>query len=452
MGRAFGLLFVAVGCGGGQLLAGDQDGDDGTAEDGSVDVESRDDGTDAAPDAGAEDGAVAEDGDVDDVPVSRCPEVLAGEGPVRFTVRWRHREPWAWASPGSAGVGVVAGVVFAAQPSSPWVAGSEPFDVRLDAETGEPLASDRRRAVTGARVVVVRSMVDQFEIAAFPPGIGDRPGDPYGVFVQPDGRTGGGWGYAAEPYGYEIVLPSAARIVAGPEGGANGTIEGQAIGGAWGVDGGDLWLGDGLFPLYRGPALAGDAFAAYSLTSAGRRYLWTVDDQLVLTSGGYSEIRRVPLDWGAAYVPASPSRPGATDSDFLIAGRCLALVLGVGMRTEKRRVTDLAMVTAHHLDAYDFLVDWPEPRDLVGDAGLFALAWVAQRLPEDPSKYSCLYATPLDEDGAPTGPAVRVDDAPTPSDEAPVEHVRVVLGDGSFFVLWRREPDMWLARVDHAEP
>ena len=447
------MLLVVLGCGGGPNLEGDQDGGDGRADEGSPDGEDGfgEDGRvpEAGDDGGPADGDAGDDDGSTDVPLSSCPAELPGEGPVRFSVRWRHVEPWAWASPGSAGVGVIGGVLFATQPSSPWVAGSEPFDVWLDAETGAPMPWERRRAVTGARVVVVRTVADDhFDVAAFSPGVGDVPADPHGVFVQPDGAEGGGWGYSAEYMGYEIVLPAVGRIVGGPEG-TNGTIAGQAIGGTWGVDAGDLW-GD-LFPLYRGPEPAGDAFGAFVRTSAGERYLWTVDDQLVLTTAGFSEIRRVPLGWNAAYVPACASRPGVIDSDFLIAGRSLGLDYGIGMLVERRRATDLTAVSSHHLADYDYLVDRPEPRDLVGDAGVFALAWVAQRVPDAPG-FACLYAMPLDEDGAPAGPALRIDDAPVPVDEAPVEHVRVIVGEGSFFVLWRRAPDMWLARVDHAEP
>jgi hypothetical protein len=228
-----------------------------------------------------------------------------------------------------------------------------------------------------------------------------------------------------------------------------GVIEGEAAGSMWGVDAGDLY--GNLFPLYRGPALPGNAYGAVSPAAAADRCLWTVNDELVLTDGDFVELRRVALNWSAVHVPASPSRPDLADSDFLIAGRSNDATEVVGMRVERRRGTDLEVVSRHYLDAYDALVESPEPRGLVGHAGVFALVWVAQRFPGEPTSFACLYATPLDEDGAPSGPAVRIDDAPAPLDVSSVEHVRVIARDGSFFVLWQRQPDMWLARVDHAE-
>ncbi len=453
MRPTIGMLLLALGCGGGSNFEGDQDGRDGgdAGDDGGAGDGSPDGGDDSVEDGRVPDAADGAGPDADgavDAPLSGCPAELPGEGPVRFSVRWRHVEPWAWASPGSAGVGVIDGVVFAVQPSSPWVDGSEPFDVWLDAATGEPLPFERRRTVTGARAVAVRTVDDDhFDVAAFAPGVGDTPADPFGAFALPEGTSGGGWSYSAEMYGYGIVLPSAAHLVGGPES-TSGTIDGRATSREWGVDAGDLW--GGTFPLYRGPELAGDAFGAFSGTSSGERHLWTVNSQLVLTAAGLSEILRVPLPWGAAYVPASPSRPGVPDSDFLIAGRSDYMMERMGLRVEKRRATDLALLSQHFLDEYDSFVERPEARELAGDAGVFALAWVGQRLPDE-SGFACLWATPLDEDGAPTGPAARIDDAPVPLEEAPVEHVRVILRDGSFFVLWRRAPDMWLARVDHAD-
>ena len=135
---------AAAGCGGDTILASS----DGTADAASDETPHGD-----APVDGPEiegDGGFDDDGR-DDVggPLS-CPGTLPGEGPVHLAVRWRHVVPWAWASPGTAGFGVVDGVILAVQPSSPWVSGSEPFDVWVDAETGEALPYLPGRVLPGA--------------------------------------------------------------------------------------------------------------------------------------------------------------------------------------------------------------------------------------------------------------------------------------------------------------
>jgi hypothetical protein len=202
--------------------------------------------------------------------------------------------------------------------------------------------------------------------------------------------------------------------------------------------------------LYRGAELAGDPFVAVGRTDAAQRWLWTVADELVLTDDAGVELRRAPLGWGAAYVPAAAARGDLVGSDFLIAGRGPATASGTVMRVERRGLEDLSLVSAHELAAYESRVDRPEPRDLAGDNGTLALAWVAGRRAGDEARSLCLYLTPLDEDGAPAGSAVRLDEGPLPVDGMPVENVRVIVREGSFFVLWQRQPDMWLARVDHA--
>jgi hypothetical protein len=449
MQRAIGLLLVAVGCVGGQHLVGDQDGTDGAVEGDSADAESGDEGTEGTLDARVEDGTIIEDG-ADAAPASRCPEVLAGEGPVRLAVRWRQVAPWAWASPGSAAFGVLGAVLLAVQPSSPWIVGSEPFNVWLDAETGELLPYERDRAVEGSRAMVMRDDGVQFDVGAFPPGYGTVASDLEGAVWEPDGRSlGCCWSRGAESLGLEILLADSARLVVG-DGGPAGTVEGEAVGGGWGVDAGSLWDGP-LFPLYRGTELPGDPFVALGRTSAAVRRLWTAGDELVLTDEGGVELRRVRLGWGAAYVPVSVSRDDVAGSDFLVAGRNSSAPSGAVMRVERRGMEDLAVISAHEFGAYEALVDRPEPRDMAGKGGMLALAWVAERLAGDDSRSLCLYLTPLDEDGALAGPAVRLDEGPVPADGVAVENVRLIVREGSFFVLWQRQPDMWLARVDHAE-
>ncbi|MBI5501313.1 MAG: hypothetical protein HY907_13795 [Deltaproteobacteria bacterium] len=402
----------------------------------------------------ASDDATAVDGEADFAPSTVCPELLDAEGPVRLVVRWRHMEPWAWASPGSAGFEVIDGVLMAAQPSSPWVAGSEPFNVWVDAETGEALPYERDRAVAGASVVAVRSDGGEFEVIGFLPGFGDVPADPQGSSWDPTGRMSGAWGWGVEATGLGIVSAERLRWATSRSAGTRGfgVIEGLALDGTWGVDGGSVGYRGAVVALYRGPDLPGEAFVAWSRTAAGERWLWTVADQLILTDESFAELRRIPLEWDAAFVPAAVVHPDAVGSDFLIAGRSLSFSAGIGMRVERRNPEDLSVLSAHHLESYEGLVEQPEPRDLAGDvAGNLALAWGAQRRASDSSRALCLYLTPLDEDGAPAGPAVRIDEGPVDVDGTPVENVRLIARDGSFFVLWQRQPDMWLARVDHAE-
>ena len=176
-----------------------------------------------------------------------------------------------------------------------------------------------------------------------------------------------------------------------------------------------------------------------------------MNDELVLTDDTGAELRRATLGWGAAYVPASEAAPGLTGSDWLIAGRSVSTSTGVGMRVERRSLEGLSVVSEHPLSSYEAAVDRPEPRALEVGPGVAVLALVSQRRTSDDSASLCVYLTPLDEDGASSGPAVRVDEGPVSVDGPAVDNVLVLAREGAFFVLWQRAPDMWLARVDHAE-
>ena len=212
--------------------------------------------------------------------------------------------------------------------------------------------------------------------------------------------------------GLQIVLPEAARATRTRSAAAGGpvVVEGAAVGGVWGVDGGPLLGRDGMFGLYRGPELPGDAYLAVGGTADRERWLWTVNDELVLTDDTGAELRRATLGWGAAYVPASEAAPGLTGSDWLIAGRSVSTSTGVGMRVERRSLEGLSVVSEHPLSSYEAAVDRPEPRAMEVGPGVAVLAWVSQRRTSDDSASLCVYLTPLDEDGASSACGARTRD------------------------------------------
>ena len=465
----------ALGCSGGRELAGEEDARDGVVHegahpgDGDVDDPITGDaipGTDGDDDAAAEgdsDAVAADDADADadadaPPPLPGCPDTLAGDGPVALVVRWRHQEPWGWASPGSGGVAVRNGVVVAAQPSSPWVEGSEPWGVWLDAETGTPMPYERDRLLRGMRAVDATVHGDEMEFAGVLPPCGDTPADLEGVRALSDGTVDPSWGASGAGIGLSIAEASSLRIVATNPDDPHSTehlllLHGRTADGGWRIEGMSESMAASI-DLHDAAEDDGEGFVAvglyqeYWIPRSDVRILWTTPRALHLTNGLVETVASMALDAPSRFVPVAAIVPTARGSDYLLARRSDDLAAGVGLWIERRRADDLAVVSSHDLRAYETAVDRPEPRELQGRDDAFALAWVAGRRAPDDRESLCLYATPLDTSGAMAGPAVRVDDAALDTVVPPVEHVRMFADHGAYYLLWRREPDLWLARVD----
>ena len=119
------------------------------------------------------------------------------------------------------------------------------------------------------------------------------------------------------------------------------------------------------------------------------------------------------------------------------------------MWIEARNNMDLGFHSGAYLDHLESLVRRPEPRALERVGEQLVLAWAAQRsLGGGEPVASCLYLTPLDASGEPNGGTLRVDPGIGEAHLPGIEHVRLVVGPDGIFLLWRQDPELWVARVD----
>jgi hypothetical protein len=461
MERAVALLGLGwiglLGCAEGLHLADDEQGDATPAEDGEPlrdDAGRLDDGTsldDAAPPG--------------DVPVAPegCPALLPGAGDVELVLAWRREIPGVWSDPGSAGLAVARDTVAVGVPTGSSTAlPPQPFHF-FTAEGAEPLPGPSGGeyddwfawcwSVAGTRVGDLAHFVG-LRWAGGVPVVEAATFDPL------DGTAGGaGWLFTEHGPGLRSVLDLRsvpASFSPGTALQAFNVVRGEQLSGGALTFG---WL-EGE-PGMAGWDLAHDSTPSSSAWAAPGGWLdFEIRDDLEVAYTTSTELRlrtlvgrdlvAIPLRSPSTFTPLVAVAPAAGGSDFLVAGRSDDPAAGRGMWTERRAAGSLALLASANLGDLDERIARPEPRDLAGEASRFALAWVSpgRAGPDAPS--ACLYLTPLDDDGAPIGAALRIDDA-TAAASTPVEHVRLTWYEGAAYLLWRRAPDLWIARVDLAE-
>jgi hypothetical protein len=415
------------------------------------------DAHDAADEGWADDAGPDADADTDDggeVVVAECPATLPTEGPVRLTLRWRRSTAGIWTAPGSAGFGVVGGVVLAAVPGG-LGSGHGPALLRSTADSGAPLVDGPEdvAALPGSTAVGAVSLPPAEVLfvgtALLPPH--DRGDFLYAVPVDSSGHgistcelESISWPWTVTDVRAAAMPSPDSRLLVAR------TAEGTFPDGGWGVDRGDSWCsaGDwaGSGPLRRDPTDSGEAFAAIGRERIAWTYPEGMDSLNVEEGLGF-----VTVLWRAR----TPSAPLAVvinadgTSDFVVAGRCDDPIVGVQLWTERRSGFDLSPVANADLAMLEPLVDRPEPQALEGDGRSLVLAWVARRDVAGSPVPACLYATPLDDLGRSAGPSVRVDDAGR-AIGAGIDHVRMVVDGAAVYVLWKHDSDVWVARFDAA--
>jgi hypothetical protein len=421
--------------------AGGHDDADGDAE------------ADLPAEAEAEAGADADaDGDGDaDVLVEECPASLPTDGPVRLNLRWRRLAATDWTDDGSAALGEASNVILAAfpRPSSPT---GEPRLVRLAADSGEPLldgpplipeyAFGTALALDGQQLVGAVDMSEPTmdlnllfarlessgtisgEVVTRPIVLDGVPvidlrarTDASWIYLTTKGYNGAGWVLDATTFPHSMRFAETRRLY-------EGSGESGAAFVAW-DDGDD---GDGV----------ADTVA------------WTDPDGVELFTADGTSLAAWTLPTRSPFlaVAAGPA-PGPSSRPYVFAGRSDDASVGIRMWIEVRRSSDLAFVSGTYLEHLESLVRRPEPRALARVGEQLVLAWAAERTfgGSEPVA-SCLYLTPLAASGAPAGGTMRVDPGVADAHLPGIEHVRLVVGPDGIYLLWRQDPELWVARVD----
>ena len=391
-------------------------------------------------------------GDADaDVVVEECPASLPTDGPVRLNLRWRRLAATDWTDPGSAALTVSSSVVLAAfpRPASP---GGEPRLVRLSADSGEPLldgpplileyASATALALDGQLFVGVVAMPDG------PPNLGLRR-----ARLESSGTISG------EVATRGIVL-SGATVVVDLRARADASWLYVATrgsrGAAWmlnavtlphSMSAEDAWL------LYEDPSEPGAAFVAWEEGDEGDgvadTVAWTQPDGVEVRTATGTNLAAWTLPARSKFVPIAAVPVGEDNEPYMFAGRSDDAAVGIRMWIEVRRAFDLAFVSGTYLEHLESLVRRPEPRALERVGSQLLLAWAAERsLGGGEAVASCLYLTPLDASGAPAGGTMRIDPGTAEAHLPGIEHVRLVVGPDGIYLLWRQDPELWVARVD----
>jgi hypothetical protein len=446
-----------LGCEGGLRLADDEHGEASLAEDGE---RLPDDG------GGLDDGTAMDDAAPPmDVPVAPegCPAFLPDTRDVELVLGWRREIPGVWGDPGSAGLAVARGTVVVGVPTGGATGfPPQPFHF-FTADGAEPLPGPSGSeyddwfawcwSVAGTRVGDFAHFVG-LRWAGGVPVVEAATFDPL------DGTAGGaGWLFTESGPGLRSVLDlrsvpaslspgtalQAFDIVRG-EDAAGGTLTFGWLEGEPGMAGWDLARDSApSSPAWAAPGgwldfeIRDDLEVAYTTTT-----------ELGLRTIVGRDLVAIRLRSPSSFTPLVAVDPAAGGSDFLVAGRSDDSAAGRGIWTERRAAGSLELLASANLGDLDEHIARPEPRDLAGEANRFALAWVSPGRAGPDAPPACLYLTPLDDDGAPVGAALRVDDAEADA-HAPVEHVRLTWYDGAAYLLWRRAPDLWIARVDLVE-
>jgi len=202
--------------------------------------------------------------------------------------------------------------------------------------------------------------------------------------------------------------------------------------------------------MYEDAAARGEGFVAWGQGDRGTDgVVWTQPVRVELRTSADADLAGLDLRARSEFVPVAASpETGPGVHDWLIAGRSETATFGVRMWIEQRAQGDLAPVWGMYLDL-ESRVDHPEPRALERVGDQLVLAWAAYRnFGGSAPVPSCLYLTPLDGTGAPSGTTIRVDPGVGSAHLPGIEHVRVVAGTDGLYLLWRQDPELWVARID----
>jgi hypothetical protein len=421
---------------------------------GHDDADGRDDADgDAEADLSAEAEAEADadaDGDAE-VFVEECPDSLPTDGPVRLNLRWRRLAATDWTDDGSAALGEASNVILAAfpRPSSPT---GEPRLVRLAADSGEPLL-DGPPLIPEYAAATALALTDQLLVGAVampdgPPNLGLRR-----ARLESSGTISGDVATRG------IVL-SGATVVVDLRARADASWLYAATrgsrGAAWMLNAVTLphsMSAEDAWPLYEDPSEPGAAFVAWEEGDEGDgvadTVAWTQPDGVEVRTATGTNLAAWTLPARSKFVPIAAVPVGEDNEPYMIAGRSDDAAVGIRMWVEVRRSSDLGFVSGTYLEHLESLVRRPEPRALERVGSQLVLAWAAERsLGDGEPVASCLYVTPLDATGAPAGGTMRIDPGVADAHLPGIEHVRLVVGPDGIYLLWRQDPELWVARVD----
>jgi hypothetical protein len=401
------------------------------------------DGTGPRDDAAGRTDAEA---DLPEAAVEQCPDSLPTEGLVRLPLRWRRLASSGWTAPGSAALAVVDGVVLAAVPRAPTTPGAAPLLLRLAGDSGTPLLDGPAELADLGAATAVAAARSVDGAAPFVAGAGLAPDTGLVVIraarLESSGAThdplAGETGLEATETADLRAAADAERLFvvhegAGPAGWA---LDAVTIGRESGAL--DSWR------LYDADADSGEGFVAVDPTAG--TVLWTQPEALDLRTSSGSNLARQELRPASPFVPAAMMVGLDLTTRYVLAGRS-AREGRDGVWIDLRATRTLAEAGSADLPELEPLVDRPEPRALEPAGARLVLAWAARRTFGTDAVPSCLYLTPLDAGGAPTGTTMRVDPGDAEARPAGIEHVRVVVDGESIYVLWRQDPDLWLARL-----